>query len=92
MKKVLFLWCGVCLTFPWFLSIRIGTPNVPMMAMSEAKRNYMSKDMMDWIDFWGGVPFNFSPVFPLRTPTALRAVIVEPKTFHVICKLAFHTL
>lgn len=57
-----------------------------MMAMSEAKRTYYGKDMQDWLQWWGGVPFNFPSQFPIRSVVPLRVAIVEPKTFHVICR------
>ena len=52
----------------------IGTPNVPMLAVSPAKREYMSKDLQDWCA-WHGVEFNFPSVFPIRTVLPLRVAI-----------------
>lgn len=52
----------------------IGTPNVPMLAISPAKREYMSKDLQDWCA-WHGVEFNFPSVFPIRTVLPLRVAI-----------------
>ena len=50
----------------------IGTPDVPMLAVSEAKRRYMTADMLRWAEHWG-VPFRFPTRFPMRTITPLRA-------------------
>ena len=57
----------------------IGAPNVPMMAISDAKRNYGARDMQMWKDYWGGVDLRFPDDFPLRTVLPLRVSIVEPK-------------
>jgi len=71
----------------------IGTPNVPMNAMSEQKRQYYSKDMQDWLQWWGSddqpIPLRFNSHFPLRTVLPLRVCIVEPKTFHALYKAAW---
>jgi len=55
----------------------IGTPNVPSMALSEAKRNAMQQDLLDWIEYVGeqAAQFTFNPYFPIRTVLPLRAVI-----------------
>jgi len=59
----------------------IGTPDVPFLTMSEAKRQYIIKDMNDWAKWWG-VAFQFPSQFPVRTILPLRASIVEPKATH----------
>ncbi|OAP55984.1 hypothetical protein AYL99_10136 [Fonsecaea erecta] len=67
----------------------VGAPNVPMEAVSQAKRDYMRKDLGDWVRHWNGVneqrgahdkpvQFRWPSRFPLRTPTALRCAIVDP--------------
>lgn len=56
----------------------IGTPNVPLMAMTEAKRQYALRDLSDWARWWG-VPFSFPTVFPVRTVLPLRVAIAEPQ-------------
>ncbi|KIW26086.1 uncharacterized protein PV07_09215 [Cladophialophora immunda] len=67
----------------------VGAPNVPMAAISQAKRDYMRKDLGDWIRHWNGVnqqrgshdqpiQFHWPSQFPIRTPTALRCAIVDP--------------
>jgi hypothetical protein len=71
-------------------SRRIGAPNLPMAAISEQKRRYSQLDHTDWVRWWNqvnkqevspdkNIDFHWADVFPIRTPTCLRAVIVEPK-------------
>jgi len=55
----------------------IGTPNIPLFAMSEAKRNHQLKDLGDWAAHWG-VPFRFPSTFPVRTVAALRVALQVP--------------
>ncbi|HTJ42557.1 MAG TPA: 2-hydroxychromene-2-carboxylate isomerase [Kofleriaceae bacterium] len=52
----------------------IGTPDVPMFAMCEAKRKYTGLDMSRWARWWG-VDFKFPSKFPLRTVTAQRMIV-----------------
>ena len=56
----------------------IGTPNVPLLVMSEAKQRYVQQDMTDWATWWG-VPFSFPTVFPIRTVLPLRVAIAQPE-------------
>ena len=86
---------------PFLLGIlfrEIGAPNTPMTAVSEQKRNYMQLDHGDWCRWWNAVneqegkpdkpvEFYWADKFPIRTPTVLRAVLVEPKLVDVLCKL-----
>jgi len=55
----------------------IGTPNVPSMALSEAKRDAMQQDLLDWVDYLGDAAsqFTFNPYFPIRTVLPLRVVL-----------------
>ena len=55
----------------------IGTPNVPMLAMSPSKQRYMLKDLNDWASFWA-VPFGFPAHFPVRSVLPLRLSILDP--------------
>jgi 2-hydroxychromene-2-carboxylate isomerase len=55
----------------------IGTPNVPMLAMSEAKQRYQLLDMRRWAHHWG-VRFQFPTRFPMNTVTALRMTLQLP--------------
>jgi 2-hydroxychromene-2-carboxylate isomerase len=52
----------------------IGTPDVPMMAFSEAKRRYMGNELLRWAKHWN-VPFRFTSRFPMRTITPLRVTM-----------------
>lgn len=56
----------------------IGTPIVPIAAMPEAKRRSHLLDLDRWADLYG-VPFRFSPRFPLRTVDALRLTLLAPE-------------
>ncbi|KAJ3303015.1 hypothetical protein HDU76_005429, partial [Blyttiomyces sp. JEL0837] len=71
----------------------IGTPNVPMLAMSATKRQYLGKDLQDWCDYWNDLPVNmetgeklepinlrFPDAFPIRSVLPLRVAIVAPET------------
>jgi 2-hydroxychromene-2-carboxylate isomerase len=53
----------------------IGGPNVPILAMSEAKRQYMGRDLGAWASALD-VPFQWTSHFPLKTVTALRLALV----------------
>lgn len=56
----------------------IGTPLVPIAAMSEPKRRYLLRDMQLWADHWG-VPLVYPSRFPLRTVKALRLTLLAPE-------------
>lgn len=56
----------------------IGTPNVPMLAMSAAKQQWVAKDLGDWAAHWG-VPLRWPSCFPVRTVLPLRAALVAPE-------------
>ena len=66
----------------------IGTANVPLLEMSARKQAYYLRDMKEWADWWG-VPFRVTEHFPLRTVTALRVALVEPKTTPVLYEAAW---
>lgn len=53
---------------------QVGTSDVPMMAMPEAKRNYYARELPLWAAHWE-VPFKFTTHFPIRTVTALRLAL-----------------
>ena len=68
-----------------------------MSAISEQKRTYSNLDHGDWVRWWNAVneqngrpdkkiDFYWADNFPIRTPTVLRAVLVEPKLVDVLCK------
>lgn len=61
-----------------------------MAAISEQKRKYSQLDHTDWVRWWNqvnkqegspdkNIDFHWADIFPIRTPTVLRAVLVEPK-------------
>ncbi len=52
----------------------LGTVNVPLLSMSEAKRRYLGLELTTWAAWWQ-VPFHFTSHFPLRTITALRLAL-----------------
>ena len=56
----------------------LGTPDVPVAAMSHARREWVGRDLRDWADF-RGVPFRYTTRFPIRSVTAQRATIVDPR-------------
>jgi 2-hydroxychromene-2-carboxylate isomerase len=53
---------------------KIGTPDVPMLATSEAKRRYLAQDLNDWAEYWG-VPLAWPSRFPMRTVLPLRLAL-----------------
>ncbi|MEM9456323.1 MAG: 2-hydroxychromene-2-carboxylate isomerase [Myxococcota bacterium] len=55
----------------------LGTPQVPLLEMNAAKRDYTRRDLDDWAQHWG-VPFGFPETFPLRSVLPLRVALVEP--------------
>ncbi|MCP4808625.1 MAG: hypothetical protein GY913_08365 [Proteobacteria bacterium] len=61
----------------------IGTPDVPMNAMSPAKQRYVTKDLQDQASRFG-VPLRFTSHFPLRTILPLRVSIVQPRTIQAL--------
>lgn len=52
----------------------IGTPNAPILAVSENKRRHFLADMARWADFYG-VPIRFPSRFPMNTVKPLRIVL-----------------
>ncbi len=55
----------------------VGTPDVPLFAMPEAKRRHAGLDMYRWADHLG-VPLRFPTRFPMNTVKALRMVLQLP--------------
>lgn len=66
----------------------IGTPMVPLHAMSPARRAWQRADLDDWARTWG-VPFRFASTFPLRSVTALRVALVEPRATDALYRAAW---
>jgi 2-hydroxychromene-2-carboxylate isomerase len=52
----------------------IGTPNVPLFEMPEAKRAHAYRDMQRWAEHYG-VPLKFPTRFPMNTVAALRMTL-----------------
>lgn len=85
---------------PFLLGIlfrEIGAPNMPMLTVSKPKAQWSRQDHADWTAYWNAVnsqeggkdkhiDFHWATQFPIRTPTALRVCIVEPKTIPFLCK------
>ena len=67
---------------------QIGTPVVPIAAFSEPRRQWAMRDMRRWAEAWD-VPLRFPSQFPLRTVTALRVAIVDPRTTDCIYRAAW---
>jgi len=66
----------------------IGTPNVPMLATIEAKRNYNSADLQEWCKWWN-IKLHWPSAFPIRTVNPLRVAIIEPRVIHILYKAAW---
>ena len=66
----------------------LGTPNVPLLAMNPARRAWMAQDIDAWAEH-RGVPFRFSPTFPLRTVTPLRVALLDSGTVPAIYSAAW---
>lgn len=56
----------------------IGTPNVPLFAMQQAKQRWYMAELDRWADHHG-VPFQFPSTFPVRTVLPLRVSLVAPE-------------
>jgi 2-hydroxychromene-2-carboxylate isomerase len=66
----------------------VGTPNVPMLAMSPAKRTYSAADLQRWSQWWQE-PLQWPSQFPIRTVLPLRVAVVEPRTCDAIFRAAW---
>jgi 2-hydroxychromene-2-carboxylate isomerase len=69
----------------------IGTANVPLLAMSEAKRRYLARDLHDWAAHWG-VPFRFTTRFPMKTVKPLRLALLAGERTVPLCHAMFRAL
>ncbi|HEY4118233.1 MAG TPA: 2-hydroxychromene-2-carboxylate isomerase [Byssovorax sp.] len=56
---------------------KIGTPDVPLFSMPEAKRRYAMRDIARWADV-RAVPLVFPSRFPVNTVKPLRMVLAAP--------------
>lgn len=61
----------------------LGTPDVPLLAMSPPRQRWYTRDMFDQAA-WLGVPFRFPSVFPIRTVLPLRVSLVEPRVIDLL--------
>ncbi|MDN3517728.1 2-hydroxychromene-2-carboxylate isomerase, partial [Aquisalimonas lutea] len=66
----------------------IGTPMIPLQAMSANRQAWGERDMRLWADHWG-VPFRFTSHFPLNTVLALRVSAVEPALIRPLYRAAW---
>ncbi|KAJ3086414.1 hypothetical protein HK102_013177 [Quaeritorhiza haematococci] len=83
----------------------IGTPNLPLFSIPPIKREYNSKDMYEWCEYWSALPYisDSSPtlsrppkvdlvwpsVFPIRTVLPLRVAILNPRTIDCMFRAAW---
>jgi 2-hydroxychromene-2-carboxylate isomerase len=70
---------------------QIGTHDVPLLQMSEAKRRYAARDLHYWASHWG-VPFQFATRFPMRTVTALRLALLAGDKIAPVSRDLFRAL
>jgi 2-hydroxychromene-2-carboxylate isomerase len=66
----------------------IGTPMVPIAAMSAEKRAWMGRDLMAWAERFG-VPLRWPSHFPLLTIAPLRVSLVEPRSIRAMYEAAW---
>jgi len=66
----------------------IGTPNVPLLAMSPAKASYLARDMREQAEH-RGIPFRMPSSFPLRTVLPLRVSLLAPAAIDPIYRAAW---
>ncbi|MCC5808851.1 MAG: DsbA family protein [Ectothiorhodospiraceae bacterium] len=66
----------------------IGTPMVPLQAMSPNRQRWGRHDLAQWAEHWD-VPFRFTSHFPLNTVLALRVSAVEPDLIHRLYRAAW---
>ena len=66
----------------------IGTPMIPLFEMSASRRDWMSRDLHRWAQWWE-VPFRFASVFPLRTVAPLRVSLQDPATVDCMYRSAW---
>ena len=66
----------------------IGTASIPLFTFGAAKQAYVSRDLVDWANWWG-IDFTFSPHFPIRSVTPLRVALISPETTDIMYKAAW---
>lgn len=80
---------------------RVGTPAIPMNAMSDSKRRCLFEDLSNWSRFWRAImkqaghdareveetiQVNWPDVFPIRSIAAIRVAQLNPATIDCVCK------
>ncbi|CAG8590232.1 9794_t:CDS:2, partial [Ambispora gerdemannii] len=79
---------------------KLGMADIPLFTMPKANQQYWTFDLLDWTDFWNALalqsdpnykPFSFkwTQVFPIRSITALRVFLLEPKTIDCLFKASW---
>lgn len=56
----------------------VGQVDIPIAAMSDAKRQYSLRDLHRWASLYGA-PFAWNRTFPLRTVLPLRVFLLHPE-------------
>jgi 2-hydroxychromene-2-carboxylate isomerase len=69
----------------------IGTPDVPMLATSDAKRRHLARDLERWAAWWA-VPFRFTSRFPMRTVKALRLALLAEEAIAPLTHALYRAL
>ena len=67
----------------------IGTPDVPLLAMSEPRRRYLLRDLRQWAAFWD-VPLTWPTRFPMNTIAALRLALAAESSIAPLSHALFH--
>jgi 2-hydroxychromene-2-carboxylate isomerase len=66
----------------------LGTPNVPLFALSEARHSMYYKDMFRWAEVWD-VPLVFPSRFPMNTVLPLRCFLAVEDAAGTASAVAF---
>lgn len=67
---------------------QLGTPNVPLATLTDAKRDWVLADQRAWCAWWN-VPFRFASKFPIRSVAALRCCVVQPEAVQPLFRAAW---
>lgn len=69
----------------------LGTPDVPLFRMPDAKRRYVAGELDRWARWWG-VDWKFTSRFPMRTVTALRLTLLAGERTPALVARLFRAL
>ena len=69
----------------------LGTADVPLLGMVEAKRRYVAAELDRWAR-WYGVDFRFTSRFPMRTVNALRLTLLAGERAPALIARLFRAL